>query len=121
MRQVRHGYIKPQNTKCVYIYIYIYINFVCLLFSEMSNIYPTSIKTLWRRRNDVFLYFPNETSNDVSMEIRQDVSVVRLSDVLLGNVVTTSQMDVITTSVSTYPRRLKQISNETPNDVSVVR
>ena len=36
------------------------------------------IKTSWRRRN-----VPNETPNDVSMERRQDVSVVRLHGVLL--------------------------------------
>ena len=41
----------------------------------------------WRRR-----YVLNETPNDVSMERRQDVSVVRLYDI--WNVITTSQKDV---------------------------
>ena len=51
---------------------------------------PPGIKTSWRRRSDVSLYVPvtsqcvsNETPNDVSMEHRQDISVVRLYDVLL--------------------------------------
>ena len=39
----------------------------------------TSLCTSQRRRS----YVPNETPNDISMERRQDVSVVRLHDVLL--------------------------------------
>ena len=52
--------------------------------------YPPVIKMSWQRRSDVLLYVQwrrryvsNETSTDVSMERRQDVSVVRLHDVLL--------------------------------------
>ena len=55
------------------------------------------------------------------MESRQDVSVLRLHDVLL------EQCDDVSIGRNNdvpwvrLPRRLKQLSNETPNDVSVVR
>ena len=42
---------------------------------------PPGNKTSWRRRNYVSLYVSNETPNDVLVERRQDVSVVRLYDV----------------------------------------
>ena len=39
----------------------------------------------------------------------------------LAHPATRRRGDVVTTSLCTSPRRLKQVSNETPNDVSVVR
>ena len=56
--------------------------------------FPSSNKTSWRRRGDVVAtslctsqrcrrYVSNETPNDVSMVHRQDVSVVRVHNVLL--------------------------------------
>ena len=44
-----------------------------------GDIVTTSLCTSQRRRR----YFPNETPNDVSMERRQNVSVVRLHNILL--------------------------------------
>ena len=51
---------------------------------------PPDNKASWRRSIDVSLYVPgmsqvrlNKTPNDVSVELRQDVSVVRLHNVLL--------------------------------------
>ena len=55
------------------------------------------------------------------MERRQGVSVLRLHEVLLerrDNVLRGRNNDA---PISTSPQRLKQASNETPNDVSVVR
>ena len=60
-------------------------------------------------------YISNETSNYVSMERCQDVSCY-VSTTSYWNFVTTSQEDITTKS----PRRLKQLSNETPNDFSLV-
>ena len=54
------------------------------------------------------------------MERRQGVSVLRLHEVLLerrDNVLRGRNNDA---PISTSPQRLKQASNETPNDVSVV-
>ena len=45
-----------------------------------GDVAVTSLSTSQRRRR----YVSNETPNDVSMELRQDVSVVRLHDVLFG-------------------------------------
>ena len=44
-----------------------------------GDVTTTSLCTSQRRRR----YVPNETPNDVSMESRQDISVVRLHDALL--------------------------------------
>ena len=54
------------------------------------------------------------------MERRQDVSVVRLHEVLLECHDDVSG-ELWQRPISTYPRSLKQASNETRNDVSVVR
>ena len=86
----------------------------------MRNFTPTrqqvvtmSLCTSQRRRR----YVSNETPNDVLMERCQDVSVVRLHNVLLE-----SRDDVSRGRNSDVPSvRLKQVLNETPNDVSVVR
>ena len=60
------------------------------IFKLKVTRFPPGIRTSSRRRSDVSLYVPatsqyvsNETPNDVSMERRQDVSVVCLHDVLL--------------------------------------
>ena len=45
-----------------------------------GDVAVTSLSTSQRRRR----YVSNETLNDVSMELRQDVSVVCLHDVLFG-------------------------------------
>ena len=55
----------------------------------------------------------NETPNDVSIKRCQDVTVVRLHNALLER----REERLISTS----PRFLKQVSNETPNHVAVVR
>ena len=60
---------------------------------------------MFQRRHS---YVPNETPNDVSLELRQDVSVVRLHDVLLErpkNVSKGRNNDV-------PPVRLKDVSNK---------
>ena len=62
-------------------------------FSKLAN-NPPGIKTSWRRRSDVSLYVPvtsqyvsNETPNDVSMERRQDVSVVHLYESIINQLI----------------------------------
>ena len=54
------------------------------------------------------------------MEHRQDVSVVCLHDVLLERHNDVSK-ERNNDAPSLHPRRLEQVLNETPNDISVVR
>ena len=80
----------------------------------MKTTHPaTRSRTAQRRRR----YASNETPNDVSVERRQDVSVVRLHDVLLvcRDHVSRGRNDDVSSV------RLHNVLNETPNDVSVVR
>ena len=76
-------------------------------------------------------YVSNETPNDVSVKRRQDVSGVRLHDVLLECCDNLSKWckyppapwrrgDVVTNSFCTSQRHCRYVLNETPNDVSVV-
>ena len=78
-----------------------------------GEVVTTSLCTQQQRLRNV----SNETPNNVSLERRQDVSVVDFHDVLLerrDNVLKGHNNDVPSV-------RSKQVSNETPNDVSVVR
>ena len=78
-----------------------------------GDVVKTSLCTSQRRRR----YVSNETPNDIPVERRQDVSVVRLHDVLLvcRDHVSRGRNDDVSSV------RLHDVSNETPNDVSVVR
>ena len=58
---------------------YIFANVSHPALRRRGDVAATSLCTSQRRRR----YVSNETPNDVSMECRQDVSVVRLYDVLL--------------------------------------
>ena len=69
-----------------------------------GDVVTTSLCTSQRRRS----YVLNETPNDVSMERRQDVSVVRLHHILLERREDISR------------GRNNGVSNKTPNDVSLV-
>ena len=73
----------------------------------------TSVCTSQQRH----MYVSNETANDVSVEHRQHVSVVRLHDILLELCDNVSRVR----NISTSPRLLEQVSNEIAKDVSVVR
>ena len=78
-----------------------------------GDVVTTSLCTSQRCRR----YVSNETPNDISVERRQDVSVVRLHGVLLvyRDHVSRGRNDDVSSV------RLHDVSNETPNDVSVVR
>ena len=103
---------------------------VCVLnldgwFDALSN-YSPSNKT-WRRRNDVSLYV--QATSQICLKWNTQRRLGGTSPVSLSG---TSPRRIIGTSwrlkralqwrlISMSPRRLKQGSNETPNNVSVVR
>ena len=98
----------------LYFYLFVDNSFKIINLKKKHSVsctYPSDNKTSMRRRNDMSLYVPatsqvryisNETPNNVSVERRQDVSVVCIHDVPLVrfcDVSCNSQMKHPTTSL----------------------
>ena len=82
----------------------------------------------WRRRNDVSLYVPVTSQVHLKWSTQSLLNGTlprRLSGTSLRRLIGISRWRLMETywrcPISTSPRRLKQVPNETPNDVSAVR